>query len=122
MYAALAIIIVMVGKAFILDEGVKFYLVIFFGVGLGLALLRLFVNGSIKKMKGKHIGVKILFFAVLLGFGLPFQNWFRKDVIFAMSSEYILPCIIVMVASVIFMTLLYGTIFPRKRLKHLEVE
>ena len=120
MYAALAVILVVVGKAFILDEGVKFYLLVFFCVGLGLAMLRLVVNASIKKMKGKHLGVKILFLAVLLGLGLPFQNWFRKEVIFSMSSEYILPCIIVMVASVIFMTVVYGKVYEKARLGYLK--
>ena len=120
MAVMLAIVVFMIGKAFVLDEGVKAFLIIFFFVGLGLAMLRLFVNGMIKKMKGKHIGVKVLFFAVLLGFGIPFQNWFRKDVLLAMSRDYLIPCIIVTVASMIFMTVLYGVIYQRKRVPYLE--
>lgn len=120
MAVTLAIIVFMIGKAFVLDEGVKNFLIIFFFVGLGLAMLRLFVNGMIKKMKGKHIGVKVLFFAVLLGFGIPFQNWFRKDVLLAMSRDYLIPCIIVTASSMIFMTVLYGVIYQRKRVPYLE--
>ena len=108
---SLAIILFIVGKAFILDESVKSYLIIFFFVGAGLAMLRLFINGMMKKLKGKHIGVKILFFAVLLGFGVPFQSWFRTDVLFSMSQAYLVPCIIVLVASVFFMTVIYGVIY-----------
>lgn len=115
-----AITVFMIGKAFILNEPVKFYLLIFFCVGLGLAMLRLFVNGMIKKMKGKHIGVKVLFFAVLLGLGIPFQNWFRTDVLLAMSRDYLLPCIIVTIASMVFMTVLYGVIYERKRVPYLK--
>lgn len=117
---SLAIIIFMIGKAFLFDEAVKNYLVIFFFVGLGIAMLRLFVNGMIKKMKGKHIGVKVLFFAVLLSFGIPFQNWFRTDVLLAMSRDYLVPSIIVTVASVFFMTVLYGVIYQCKRVPYLE--
>lgn len=117
---SLAIVAFMIGKAFILDEPVKFYLVIFFCVGLGLAMLRLFVNGMIKKMKDKHIGVKIAFFAVLLGFGIPFQNWFRTDVLLAMSRDYLLPCIIVTIASMVLMTVLYGVLYERKRVPYLK--
>lgn len=117
---SLAVIVFMIGKAFLLDEAVKFYLVIFFCVGLGLAMLRLFVNGMIKKMKGKHIGVKVLFFAVLLGLGIPFQNWFRTDVLLAMSRDYLIPCIIVTVASVVFMTVVYGGLYERKRVPYLK--
>ena len=65
-------------------------------LGQGLAALRLFINGMIKKMKGKHIGIKIGFFAALLSVGLPFQNWFRTDVILSMSKTYIVPSVVVM--------------------------
>ena len=61
---ALTILLIMIGKSFILNESVKYYLVIFMFVGLGLALLRIGVNTAIKKIKGKHIGIKILFFSV----------------------------------------------------------
>lgn len=117
---SVAVLVFMIGKAFILDESVKIYLLIFFFVGLGLAMLRLFINGMIKKMKGKHIGIKVLFFAVLLGLGLPFQNWFRKDVLLAMSRDYLIPCIIVTVASLIFMTVVYGILYQRKRVPYLD--
>ena len=115
-----AMIIFMISKAFILDEAVKPYLIIFFFVGAGLAMLRLFINGMMKRMKGKHISLKLLFFAVLLGFGLPFQSWFRTDVLFAMSRDYLMPSIIVLVASVFFMTVVYGVIYERKRVPYLN--
>ena len=117
---SLLVAVGMIVNAIIQQQAVLPYLGIFFVVGLGLAMLRLFVNGMIKKMKGKHIGVKVLFFAVLLGFGIPFQNWFRTDVILAMSTEFIMPCIIVAVASMVFMTVLYGVLYERKKLRYLE--
>lgn len=120
MIIASAMIVTLIGKAFIFDEAVKGYLVTFFFVGAGLAALRLFINGMIKKMKGKHIGVKVGFFAVLLSVGLPFQNWFRTDVILAMSKTYIVPSVIVMVASVVLMTVVYGVIYQRVRVPYLE--
>ena len=104
------IIFAFIGKAVLLEEAVTTYLITFFFVGAGLALLRLFVNAMIGKMKGKSIFVKIAFFAVLLGFGLPFQNWFRKEVIFAMDSTFMFPSITVLVASVIFMTIIFGIV------------
>ncbi|MEK5147022.1 MFS transporter permease [Psychrobacillus sp. FSL K6-4615] len=118
LYIALATLLIMIGKSFILNESVKYYLVIFMFVGLGLALLRIGVNTAIKKIKGKHISLKILFFAVLLGLGLPFQNWFRKSVIFAMDSDYILPCIITTAASVFFFTIIFGLLFPKDHKNH----
>lgn len=114
-----AIVVLMISKAFILDEAVKGYLVTFFFVGAGLAALRLFINGMIKKMKGKHVGVKVGFFAALLSVGLPFQNWFR-DVILEMSKTYIVPSLIVLVASVVLMTVVYGVIYQRVRVPYLE--
>lgn len=98
----------MIMKAYILNDEVKVFLLVFFAVGLGLALLRLFVNGAIKKMKGKDWRVKVLFFAVLLGFGLPFQSWFRKEVLFSMNRAYLVSSIIIMVLGVLFMTTLFG--------------
>lgn len=120
MAIASIILIGFVGKAFILDEPVKGYLVTFFFVGSGLALLRLFINAMIGKMKGKHIVVKIGFFAVLLGLGIPFQSWFRTEVIFSMSKAFIVPSISVMVASVVLMTIVYGII--GKRIQAARVE
>lgn len=110
---ASVIIIGLVGKAFVLDEEVKGYLVTFFFVGSGLALLRLFINAMIGKMKEKHIVVKIGFFAALLGVGIPFQSWFRTEVIFSMSKTFIVPSVSVMVASVVLMTIVYGLIGKR---------
>lgn len=115
-----AIIIAMISKAFLLDEAVKGYLVTFFFVGAGLAMLRLFINGMIGKMKGKHIGVKIGFFAALLGVGVPFQSWFRTDVLFAMSKTFIVPSVIVMVSSVVLMTVVYGVVYQKVRVPYLE--
>lgn len=120
MAIASIILIGFVGKAFILDEAVKGYLVTFFFVGSGLALLRLMINAMIGKMKGKHILVKIGFFAVLLGLGIPFQSWFRTEVIFSMSKAFIVPSISVMVASVVMMTIVYGII--GKRIQAARVE
>lgn len=120
MSIAAAIIIAMLSKAFILDEAVKGYLVTFFFVGAGLAMLRLFINGMIGKMKGKHIGVKIGFFAALLGVGVPFQSWFRTDVLFAMSKTFIVPSVIVMVSSVVLMTVVYGVVYQKVRVPYLE--
>ncbi|MBQ0140697.1 MAG: hypothetical protein KBT36_15590 [Kurthia sp.] len=61
-------------------------------------------------MKGKPIFVKVAFFAVLLGLGLPFQNWFRTEVIFSMSKAFIIPSITIMVANVVCVTILYDVI------------
>ncbi|MBM7665994.1 hypothetical protein JOC25_002487 [Solibacillus kalamii] len=120
MAIASIILIGFVGKAFILDEAVKGYLVTFYFVGSGLALLRLFINAMIGKMKGKHILVKIGFFAVLLGLGIPFQSWFRTEVIFSMSKAFIVPSISVMVASVVLMTIVYGIIGKRIQAARIE--
>jgi len=104
----------MIGKAFLLNEDIKMLLLTFFAVGCGLALLRLFINSSIRKMKGKSLVVKLLFFAVLLGFGLPFQAWFRKEVLFSMDSAYLPSCIIITVVAVFFMTTLFGLVMKNR--------
>ena len=98
----------LIGKAFILNEAIKVFLVIFFGVGCGLGLLRLFVNSQIKKMKGKSLGRKIAFFAILLGIGLPFQNWFRVNVLFAMDKSFLPWTISMIVAGAVFITIFFG--------------
>ncbi|MBD7945605.1 MFS transporter permease [Psychrobacillus sp. Sa2BUA9] len=121
MFGSLIIAIGLILAAVITNDDIVSYLMIFFCVGLGLALLRLLVNSAIKKMKGKSIWTKLLFFTVLLGFGLPFQNWFRKDVIFAMDSDYILRCIVITVMGVIFMTFLFGMLFSKKRQTQVEI-
>ncbi|WP_342433330.1 MFS transporter permease [Neobacillus sp. FSL H8-0543] len=100
----------MIAKAFILNEDVKVFLLIFFAVGAGLGLLRLFVNSSIKKMKGKGWKSKVLFFGVLLGLGLPFQSWFRKNVLLSIDSAYLISSIMIMVIGVLFMTTCFGFI------------
>lgn len=120
MFTSLAVIVAMIGKAFVLEEAVRGYLIVFFFVGAGLAALRLFINGMIRKMKGKHIGLKIGFFAALLSVGLPFQNWFRTDVILAMSKTFIVPSVVVMVASVVLMTVVYGVVYERVRVPYLN--
>ena len=94
----------MIAKAFILNEDAKVFLLIFFAVGTGLGLLRLFVNSSIKKMKGKGWKSKVLFFGVLLGLGLPFQSWFRNNVLLSIDSTYLMSSIIIMVVGILFMT------------------
>ena len=109
----------MIMKAYILNDEVKVFLLVFFAVGLGLALLRLFVNGAIKKMKGKDWRVKVLFFAVLLGFGLPFQSWFRKEVLFSMDRAYLVSSIIIMILGVLFMTTFFGYMMRKMNAKKL---
>ena len=110
MWIMLLFAIVMLSKAFILNEDIKMFLLIFFGIGSALAFLRLFVNNSIKKMKGKDWKVKVLFFAVLLGFGLPFQSWFRNEVLFSMDTAYLAGSISMLVVGMVFMTLFVGYI------------
>ena len=39
-------------------------------------------------MKGKGWKSKVLFFGVLLGLGLPFQSWFRTNVLLSIDSPY----------------------------------
>lgn len=94
----------LISKAFILNESIKSYLVIFFFVGCGLGLLRIFVNNQIKKMKGKSLSRKILFFAILLGIGLPFQTWFRVNIIMTMNKSFIPWTITMMVTGAVFIT------------------
>lgn len=89
-------------------------MLIFFFVGCGVGSLRLFVNSQIKKMKGKSIFRKILFFAVLLGIGLPFQNWFRVSVIMTMNPAYMPWNITLMVTGAVFITTFYGYLMDRK--------
>ena len=100
----------LISKAFILNESIKTYLVIFFFVGCGVGLLRLFVNSQIKKMKGKSLGRKILFFAILLGIGLPFQTWFRVNIIMTMNKSFIPWTITMMVLGAVFITFFFGFI------------
>ena len=113
MSIASAIIIGFIGKALILDEAVTSYLCTFFFVGAGLAGLRLFINAMIAKMKGKNILVKVGFFGALLGVGIPFQSWFRTEVIFSMSKAFMVPSITILVASVVLMTIVYGIVGKR---------
>lgn len=117
MWIMLLIAVVMLSKAFILNEDIKMFLLIFFGIGSTLAFLRLFVNNSIKKMKGKDWKVKVLFFAVLLGFGLPFQSWFRNEVLFSMDSAYLAGSISMLVVGMVFMTLFVGYIKNKLQVK-----
>ena len=122
MLIASALIIGLIGKAIILDEAVTSYLFTFFFVGAGLAGLRLFINAMIGKMKGKNIFVKIGFFAALLGVGIPFQSWFRTEVIFSMSKAFIVPSITVLVASVVLMTIVYGIVGKRIQAARVQEE
>ncbi|WP_298824901.1 MFS transporter permease [uncultured Planococcus sp.] len=108
MWLTVLIAAVMLAKAFILNEDIKLFLLIFFGIGSGLAFLRLFVNNSIKKMKDKDWKVKVLFFAVLLGFGFPFQSWFRNEVLFSMGSDFLAGSITLLVVGLLFMTTFFG--------------
>ena len=108
MICALLYDIGLISKAFILNESIKVFLVIFFFVGCGVGLLRLFVNSQIKKMKGKSLGRKILFFAILLGIGLPFQNWFRVNVLLTMDKSFLPWTISMIVAGAVFITIFFG--------------
>lgn len=110
----------MITKAFIMNDDVKMYLLIFFAVGSGLGLLRLFVNNSIKKMKGKGWKSKVLFFTVLLGLGLPFQSWFRNNVIFSMDSAYLTSSIITMVLGILFMSTFFSYMSKKRKLKSVQ--
>ena len=104
MSISLLVAVGIIGKAFILNEDAKLLLLTFFAVGTGLGLLRLFVNRSIKKMKGKGWPSKVLFFGVLLGLGLPFQSWFRNNVLLSIDPSYLMSSIIIMIVGLIFMT------------------
>ena len=59
-------------------------------------------------MKGKSLGRKIAFFAILLGIGLPFQNWFRVNVMFSMDKSFLPWTITMMVLGAVFMTIFFG--------------
>ncbi|WP_319467970.1 hypothetical protein [uncultured Trichococcus sp.] len=102
------LVVGIISRAFILNEGIKVFLLIFFLVGSGLGLLRIFVNNSIKKMKGKSLKTKILFFAVLLGIGLPIQSVFRTKVLYTMNPEYLKGNIFMLVSGMIIMTIFFG--------------
>lgn len=122
MTIAIAVIVGVIGKAVVLDEAVKGDVLMFFAVGSGLALVRIAINQVIAKMKGQHLIVKIGFFATLLSVGIPFQNWFRTDVLFAINPSFIVPSITVMVASLVFMTVLASWGFKHLRNTRLEGE
>lgn len=108
MIVTFLIALTLISKAFLLNESIKFFLFIFFFVGCGVGLLRLFVNSQIKKMKGKSLGRKVLFFAILLGIGLPFQNWFRVNVIMTMDKSFMPWTIFMMVTGAVFITTFFG--------------
>ena len=110
MICTFLIALVLISKAFLLNESIKFFLFIFFFVGCAVGLLRLFVNSQIKKMKGKSSGRKVLFFTILLGIGLPFQNWFRVNVIMTMDKSFMPWTILMMVTGAVFMTIFFGFI------------
>ncbi|MGH2318743.1 hypothetical protein ACRC6Q_13295 [Planococcus sp. SE5232] len=52
--------------------------------------------------------MKVLFFAVLLGFGLPFQSGFRNEVLFSMDSAFLAGSITMLVIGMLFMTTFFG--------------
>ena len=115
------IALILISKSLLLNESIKSFLVIFFFVGCGLGLLRMFVNNQIKKMKGKKLIRKILFFAVLLGIGLPFQTWFRINIIMTMNKSFMPWTIFMMVIGAIFITTFFGFI-KDKLIKETETE
>ncbi|WP_414045310.1 MFS transporter permease [Macrococcus equi] len=100
------ITIAVLGYALVTNHPAQLLMLTFLAVGFGLAFLRLFVNNSIKKMKGKHIGVKLIFFAVLLSIGLPIQSWFRTNVLMTIQPNYLIYCITMLVSSMVITTLL----------------
>ena len=108
MIVTFLIALALISKAFLLNESIKFFLFIFFFVGCAVGLLRLFVNSQIKKMKGKSLGRKILFFAILLGIGLPFQNWFRVNVLLTMDKSFLPWTISMIVTGAVFITIFFG--------------
>lgn len=110
----------MLTSAIITNNDVKMYILIFFAVGSGLGLLRVFVNSSIKRMKGKGWLTKVLFFAGLLGIGLPFQAWFRNNVLFSMDSAYLARSIISMVLGVFFMTTFFSYMTKKRKVKSVQ--
>lgn len=110
MGCAFLIALGLISKAFLLNESIKLFLVMFFFVGCGVGSLRIFVNSQIKKMKGKSLIRKILFFAVLLSIGIPFQNWFRVNVIMTMNRAFMPWNISIMVTGAIFITTFWGFI------------
>lgn len=110
MIVTFLIALALISKAFLLNESIKFFLFIFFFVGCAVGLLRLFVNSQIKKMKGKSLGRKVLFFTILLGIGLPFQNWFRINVIMTMDKSFMPWTIFMMVTGAVFITTFFGFI------------
>jgi hypothetical protein len=61
-------------------------------------------------MKGKKLSRKILFFAILLGIGLPFQSWFRVNVMFSMDKSFMPWTILMMVTGAVFITTFIGFI------------
>ncbi|GGB09092.1 MFS transporter permease [Macrococcus hajekii] len=88
----------------ITQNGSQKLLMTFLTLGFGLALLRLFVNHSIKKMKGKSMGRKLLFFAILLSIGLPVQYWFRTRILMTIDQEYLASCITILISGMVIMT------------------
>lgn len=109
--------LVLLAQAFILNKDIKMFLFIFFAIGIGLGLLRLFVNSSIKKMRGKDWKIKVLFFGVLLGLGLPFQNWFRKEILLSMDTEYLTGSITILILGVLCITAFYRFLINRLHIK-----
>lgn len=104
-------------QALVVHSEVRMFLPIFFVVGTGLGLLRIFVNNSIKKMKGKSLVAKTAFFAVLLGIGIPFQTWFRVNVLFAMDSAILPRSIGILVLGVLFLTFLSSFLKKKKQVQ-----
>ena len=104
-------------QALIAGSEARIFLPVFFVVGTGLGLLRIVVNNSIKKMKGKSFIVKFAFFAVLLGIGIPFQSWFRVNVLFAMDSAILPRSIGILVLGVSFLTFLFSFLKKKKQVQ-----
>ena len=48
------------------------------------------------------------FNSILLGIGLPFQNWFRVNVMFSMDKSFLPWTITMMVLGAVFMTIFFG--------------
>lgn len=98
------IMILILAESFIFGENYKFKILIFTLVGFSLPILFLFVTNMMKKMKGKPIYIKISIFVFFLGVGVLFQNWFRGNVVITLTHESIIPCVLILISSIFFMT------------------
>ena len=96
--------ILILTESFIFGEDYKFKILFFTIVGLSLPILCLLVTNMMKKMKGRTMYVKISFLFFFLVVGILFQSWFRGSVVTNLTQEAIIPCILILISSISFMT------------------